>query len=149
MDPLGLKSAAGEHQLTVEVAALEHRLKGLGELGHVVKMFIVLKTNPVFSVKVTDEIVLHDVHLQELPQEIKMGGLEVRQKILGRVLGILGSLCLSRLLLLRLGLGFRVRSVQKAVFLGDFLGLPQGTIFVRLSAGTFLAGFSLRSADVH
>lgn len=100
MDPFGLESAAGEHQLAVEVPALEHRLKGLGELRHVVKMFIVLKTNPVFSIQVTDEIALHDVDLQELLQEIKMGGLEVRQKILGRILGILGSLCLSYLFLL-------------------------------------------------
>ena len=131
MDPLGLQSAAGEHQFAVEVPALEHGLKGFGELRHVIEMFIVLETNAVLGLQVADELVLPDVHIQELLKEIKVRGLEVRQEVFGGVLDIVGFLALSRLLLLGLGLSCRVLSFRKAVFPGDLLSLPQITIFER------------------
>lgn len=155
VDLLGLEPAAGQHQLAVEVPALEHGLEGSRELGHVVKVLIVLQANSVLFQQVGDEIVLPDVHLQVTLQELKVGRLEARQEVLGGVLGIFGTLSLSTLFLLcgglGMGLGIGILGFLIAirpVDLGDLFGLPERINFVGPSFRTCQLGGFIRNAGL-
>ena len=100
-------------------------------------MLIVLQANSVLFQQVGDEIVLPDVHLQVTLQELKVGRLEARQKVLCGVLGIFGTFSLSTLFLLcgglGMGLGIGILGFLIAirpVDLGDLFGLSEGINFV-------------------